>query len=101
MSKVVIFLFLKYLLCLTILSANFVVHAEDLLHAIPGRTIVHCLKTMARGASSMHTLQSYQSGCHLLIGVPLSALGTTISRLGFGADNWQIYSMLFELFPPS
>ena len=29
---------------------------------VPGRTIVYCLKTMARYASSACTLQSYQSG---------------------------------------
>ena len=34
--------------------------AED--RGIPGRTIVYCLKTIARHASSARTLQSYQSG---------------------------------------
>ena len=39
----------------------YVVHTEDLPPAVPGRTIVYCLKTMARPASSVRTLQSYQS----------------------------------------
>ena len=43
-------------------TANYVVHAEDLPCAVPGRTIVYCLKTMARRASPAHALQSYQSG---------------------------------------
>ena len=46
-------------------TANYVVHAEDLPHAVPGRTIVYCLKTMARCATSARTLQSYQSGVWL------------------------------------
>ena len=43
-------------------TANYVVRAEDLPRAVPGRTIVYCLKTMARRTSSVRTLQSYQSG---------------------------------------
>ena len=43
-------------------TANYVVRAEDLPRAVPGRTIVYCLKTVARRASPAHTLQSYQSG---------------------------------------
>ena len=35
---------------------------QDLMHAIPGRTIVLLFKTMARRASSARTLQTYQSG---------------------------------------
>ena len=36
--------------------------------AVPGRTIVHCLKRMARCTSPAHTLQSYQSGIYSLDG---------------------------------
>ena len=43
-------------------TANYVVRAEDLPRAVSGRTIVYCLKTMARRASPARTLQSYQSG---------------------------------------
>ena len=47
-------------------TANYVVRAEDL-PAVPGRTIVYCLKTMARRASPVHTLQSYQSGIYIVV----------------------------------
>ena len=43
-------------------TANYVVRAEDLPRTVPGRTIVYCLKTMARRTSSVRTLQSHQSG---------------------------------------
>ena len=52
----------------TFQTGNYVVHAEDLPHAVPGRTIVYCLKRMARRASPTHTLQSYQSGIYSLDG---------------------------------
>ena len=53
-------------------TANYDVRAEDLQRAVPGRTIVYCLKTMARRASSACTLQSYQSGT-CLVGIVQTA----------------------------
>ena len=43
-------------------TANYAMRTEDLPHTVPERTIVHCLKTMARRTSSVRTVQSYQSG---------------------------------------
>ena len=54
-------------------TANYVVRAEDLPRAVPGRTIVYCLKTMARRASSARTLQSYPSGLLCLQSFPAEA----------------------------
>ena len=48
-------------------TANYAVRVEDLPRAVLGRTIVYCLKTITRRASSARTLQSYQSGSQPLL----------------------------------